>query len=262
VCGYQEYPGPPSDAGKSGSALADPDVQADELGGLFIQCDVCKVWQHGGCVGIMDEAASPDEYFCEECRKDLHKVTMSPKGQKYSRYLPVYDQQQNKNRKSSISKESDGHSGRDKDRNNRASVDSFGKRRSTMNSRAAYDEDEVLRKVIEESKHQGAPASRTATERSEVATIVKKQSQRSNDSALVLGLPAVRQSLNQRTTARKRLPRNKSHAALQQRVNARKNSARRSARATGTKLHRDGKDVPSGERETIQKNLNPHPQPL
>jgi hypothetical protein len=28
----------------------------------------------------MDEAASPDEYFCEECRKDLHKVTTSPKG--------------------------------------------------------------------------------------------------------------------------------------------------------------------------------------
>ncbi|KAI1541537.1 PHD-finger motif containing protein [Pyrenophora tritici-repentis] len=159
VCGYQEYPGPPSDAGKPGSALVDPDTQTDELGGLFIQCDVCKVWQHGGCVGIMDEAASPDEYFCEECRKDLHKVTTSPKGQKYSRYLPVYDQQQGKNRKSSISRESDGHSSKDKDRNNRASVDSFGKRRSTMNSRAAYDEDEVLRKVIEESKHQGAPAS-------------------------------------------------------------------------------------------------------
>lgn len=80
VCGYQEYPGPPSDAPKSMSALVDPDAQADELGGLFIQCDVCKVWQHGGCVGIMDEAASPDEYFCEECRKDLHKVTTSPKG--------------------------------------------------------------------------------------------------------------------------------------------------------------------------------------
>jgi hypothetical protein len=28
-----------------------------------------------------------------------------------------------------------------------------------MNSRAAYDEDEVLRKVIEESKHEGTTAS-------------------------------------------------------------------------------------------------------
>jgi hypothetical protein len=80
VCGYQEYPGMPSDAIKSSSVPADPDVQGDDLGGLFIQCDICKVWQHGGCVGIMQEEASPDEYFCEECRKDLHKVMTSPKG--------------------------------------------------------------------------------------------------------------------------------------------------------------------------------------
>ncbi|KAJ4383593.1 Histone deacetylase complex subunit [Didymella sp. IMI 355093] len=153
VCGYQEYPGPPSDAAKS--------LEGDDLSGLFIQCDICKVWQHGGCVGIMDEAASPEEYFCEECRKDLHKVTTSPKGQKYSRYLPVYDQQHGKKvRKSSISKETLSPSSRHNDRNARASVDSLGKRRSTMNSRAAYDEDEVLRKVLEESKHEGgAPAS-------------------------------------------------------------------------------------------------------
>jgi hypothetical protein len=80
VCGYQEYPGLPSDAGKPGSTLADIDLPGDDLGGLFIQCDICKVWQHGGCVGIMQEEASPDEYFCEECREDLHKVTTSPKG--------------------------------------------------------------------------------------------------------------------------------------------------------------------------------------
>lgn len=84
--------------------------------------------------------------------------------QKYSRYLPVYDQQHGKKaRKSSVSKEtaspsSQRHTDRN-DRNARASVDSLGKRRSTMNSRAAYDEDEVLRKVLEESKHEGAPPS-------------------------------------------------------------------------------------------------------
>lgn len=84
LCGQQEYPGPPSDAGKSRdglfASLTDSDIQGDEAGGLFIQCDICKVWQHGGCVGIMDEAASPDEYFCEECRSDLHKVMQSSKG--------------------------------------------------------------------------------------------------------------------------------------------------------------------------------------
>lgn len=84
VCGQQEYPGPPADAGKSKdgqpSSLTDSDILGDEAGGLFIQCDICKVWQHGGCVGIMDEAASPEEYFCEECRKDLHKLMTSSKG--------------------------------------------------------------------------------------------------------------------------------------------------------------------------------------
>jgi hypothetical protein len=59
-------------------------------------------------------------------------------------------------RKTSLSKEPDEAALRDKDaRNARASVESFGKRRSTMNSRAAYDEDEVLRKVLEESKAEG-----------------------------------------------------------------------------------------------------------
>lgn len=161
VCGQQEYPGPPSDAGKSkdgqlSSSLAEPDIQADEAGGLFIQCDICKVWQHGGCVGIMDEAASPEEYFCEECRKDLHKLMTSPRGQRYSRYLPVFDQNHSKvSRKTSVSKDSDNKSSKDKEKSSRASVESFTKRRSTMNSRAAYDEDEVLRKVLEESKSEG-----------------------------------------------------------------------------------------------------------
>ncbi|KAF1998966.1 hypothetical protein P154DRAFT_438062 [Amniculicola lignicola CBS 123094] len=164
VCGQQEYPGPPADIGKSrdgqATSLTESDVQNDDAGGLFIQCDICKVWQHGGCVGIMDEAASPDEYFCEECRKDLHKLMTSAKGQKYSRYLPVWDQSHAKNaRKSSVSKESD-RPLRDKDRLSRASAESFSKRRSTMNSRAAYDEDEALRKALEEStKEGGVPAS-------------------------------------------------------------------------------------------------------
>lgn len=75
--------------------------------------------------------------------------------QKYSRYLPVYDQQHAKHaRKGSVSKDSEAKQ-KDKDRNSRASVDSFSKRRSTMNSRAAYEEDEMLRKVLEESKHEG-----------------------------------------------------------------------------------------------------------
>ncbi|KAF2728329.1 hypothetical protein EJ04DRAFT_477542 [Polyplosphaeria fusca] len=188
VCGQQEYPGLPSDVVKSrgaqSSSMADSEAQNDDAGGLFIQCDICKVWQHGGCVGIMDEAASPDEYFCEECRKDLHKVTISSKGQRFSRYLPIYEPANHKNtRKSSVSKESDGKASRDKDRLSRASVESFSKRRSTMNSRAAYDEDEVLRKVLEESKHEravpqsenGSRKKRGRDESEEIKPDVKRQ---------------------------------------------------------------------------------------
>lgn len=90
LCGQQDYPGlPPSrretrDLGglKSESAHppTDPDMLSDEIGSMFIQCDSCKVWQHGGCVGIMDEEMSPDEYFCEECRKDLHKIASESNG--------------------------------------------------------------------------------------------------------------------------------------------------------------------------------------
>jgi hypothetical protein len=75
---------------------------------------------------------------------------------KYSRYLPVYDQHHSKNaRKSSVSKEADSKAFKERERISRASVESLSKRRSTMNSRATYDEEEVLRKVLEESKHEG-----------------------------------------------------------------------------------------------------------
>lgn len=64
ICGKPEYPGPPPALG-----ISDPDV-----GGMFIQCDTCHVWQHGGCVGIMNDDETPDDYFCEQCRPHLHKV--------------------------------------------------------------------------------------------------------------------------------------------------------------------------------------------
>ena len=85
LCGQQDYPGlPPSrrDAMSRGGIKSESghpptdssDMLSDDIGSMFIQCDSCKVWQHGGCVGIMDEEMSPDEYFCDECRKDLHKI--------------------------------------------------------------------------------------------------------------------------------------------------------------------------------------------
>jgi hypothetical protein len=88
ICGFDEYPGPPpiEDENKKGikdSSEVDFITEADyteDLAGFFLQCDSCKVWQHGGCVGIKNEDMSPDEYFCELCRKDLHRVFTAPNG--------------------------------------------------------------------------------------------------------------------------------------------------------------------------------------
>lgn len=82
ICGNQEYPGlPDPDTAQIVSKVeSDHTSFAEDSTGWFIQCDICKVWQHGGCVGIMDEATSPEEYFCELCRKDLHKVTTTANG--------------------------------------------------------------------------------------------------------------------------------------------------------------------------------------
>jgi len=57
-----------------------------------------------------------------------------------------------------VSKDADSKALKDRDRISRASVESLNKRRSTMNSRATYDEEEVLRKVLEQSKQDGTLA--------------------------------------------------------------------------------------------------------
>lgn len=88
ICGFDEYPGPPpADEDKKPVAKDSIDVDSnltpdlnDDVAGFFVQCDICKIWQHGACVGIMSEEASPDEYFCEDCRKDLHRIHMASNG--------------------------------------------------------------------------------------------------------------------------------------------------------------------------------------
>ena len=47
--------------------------------GWVVQCDGCKVWQHRYCVGIQIEATGPKEYFCEQCREDLHSLLKTNK---------------------------------------------------------------------------------------------------------------------------------------------------------------------------------------
>ena len=73
ICGHQDYPGPPLSEAFNSS-------ESDDAGGLFIQCDGCSVWQHGGCVGIIEESQSPDKYYCEECRPKMHENHTDTRG--------------------------------------------------------------------------------------------------------------------------------------------------------------------------------------
>ncbi|KAJ0162850.1 putative histone deacetylase complex subunit cti6 [Colletotrichum tanaceti] len=165
VCGFDEYPGPPpfEEDSKQGKHNPEADFFAsielsDEVSGLFVQCDVCKVWQHGACVGIFTEESSPDEYFCEKCRKDLHKIHAASNGQRYSNYLPLNRPSRASSRAASLVKDGT-RSPKESSKSGRASsATQASKRRSTMNSRdAAYDEDEQLRRAIEASKEETVP---------------------------------------------------------------------------------------------------------
>ena len=35
------------------------------------QCEECKAWQHGVCMGYADAELVPQHYFCEQCRPEL-----------------------------------------------------------------------------------------------------------------------------------------------------------------------------------------------
>ncbi|KAK9776304.1 putative Zinc finger PHD-type domain-containing protein [Seiridium cardinale] len=174
VCGYEDYPGLPLlDEDCKNHALKDAiDVEqifsielTDDLAGFFVQCDVCKVWEHGLCMGIVNEDLIPDDYYCELCRKDLHKIYAASNGQKYSIYLPLHRPSRATSRATSATKEG-ARSPKSGDRKSSrtsaaaaaaAAAQSMAKRRSTMNSRdAAYDE-EQLRRAIEISQKEVVP---------------------------------------------------------------------------------------------------------
>ncbi len=56
--------------------LTSPTEDEEEQFGFWIQCDTCKAWQHGQCVGFARLENAPANYFCEQCRPDLHPELM------------------------------------------------------------------------------------------------------------------------------------------------------------------------------------------
>lgn len=182
ICGFEDYPGQPQIDVDNKHGIKDgiepTDVPAAEVtddSGFFLQCDACKVWQHGGCVGIMNETASPEEYYCEQCRKDLHRLAIAINGyvltlsigsqtrrfnfeahvdsQQYSLYLPLHPSiSRTHSRAPSHPKEGQRSPRTSKSGQSATSIQNA-KRRSTMNSReSAYNEEEQLRLAIEASK--------------------------------------------------------------------------------------------------------------
>lgn len=48
----------------------------EESYGFMIQCETCGCWQHGVCVGLVEEKYAPETYYCEECRPDMHPIVI------------------------------------------------------------------------------------------------------------------------------------------------------------------------------------------
>lgn len=80
ICGNDDYPGPPQYDADAKHGFKDPiEFQrifglevTDDIAGNFVQCEECKSWQHSACVGFTTE--EDVEYWCEQCRPNLHRV--------------------------------------------------------------------------------------------------------------------------------------------------------------------------------------------
>lgn len=48
----------------------------EESYGFMIQCETCGCWQHGVCVGLVEEKYAPEIYYCEQCRPDMHPIVI------------------------------------------------------------------------------------------------------------------------------------------------------------------------------------------
>ncbi|KAF7315617.1 Histone deacetylase complex subunit CTI6 [Mycena indigotica] len=112
----------------------DPDA-----GEFMVQCETCKVWQHGLCMGYDSESQlHDDDYYCEQCRPELHTESLR-KSRRRPRHSSANGQRQSRSHSPSLLKQPS-------------------KRRNTMNSRdAAFDENikEILETTAAEANAAG-----------------------------------------------------------------------------------------------------------
>ncbi len=61
---------PLSDSSFHAAPVANDDADA---AGFMIQCEMCKAWQHGPCMGFASENDIPQgDYYCEQCKPEDH----------------------------------------------------------------------------------------------------------------------------------------------------------------------------------------------
>ncbi|KDQ57480.1 hypothetical protein JAAARDRAFT_35195 [Jaapia argillacea MUCL 33604] len=162
----------------------------EDAGEFMVQCETCKVWQHGLCMGYEAESqiSADEDYFCEQCRPDLHSDLLKQLATKKktrhvsnSSHPPSNPQQQQQPHppqpnptQSTPAPLSQGNPNSSTNpvcstpnpRSSRSHSPSHlmhkpHKRRNTMNSRdAAYDES--LQEVIEQSAAEAAAAEAAA----------------------------------------------------------------------------------------------------
>ncbi|KAF8633444.1 hypothetical protein AX17_004613 [Amanita inopinata Kibby_2008] len=122
-----------------GSTEDDPDA-----GEFMVQCETCKVWQHGLCMGYQSEdQVHDDDYYCEQCRPELHTELLKKLARR---------PRHSTNSHAPASRVSRSHSP--------THVRQPSKRRNTMNSRdAAFDES--IKEIIEATAAEAAAAQET-----------------------------------------------------------------------------------------------------
>ncbi|GLB37456.1 putative PHD-finger [Lyophyllum shimeji] len=126
----------------------DPDA-----GEFMVQCETCKVWQHGLCMGFESEdQLHDDDYYCEECKPELHTDLFKKRFNKRPRQS---SSNSHHNSASAPSRVSRSHSPS-------TLLKQPAKRRNTMNSRdAAFDES--LKEIIEATAAEAAAANDNAS---------------------------------------------------------------------------------------------------
>ncbi|KAF8664357.1 hypothetical protein AX16_000729 [Volvariella volvacea WC 439] len=113
----------------------------------MVQCETCKVWQHGLCMGYESEdQLHDDDYYCEECRPGMH-VELLRKLNKRPRHSSATAHPTTTLHASRVSRShSPSHI-----------IKQTSKRRNTMNSRdAAFDES--LKEIMEATAAEAAAA--------------------------------------------------------------------------------------------------------